>query len=93
MKYPLDLEYVEKYCKSWEERHDEWVVNFLAPAISSQEKTLSGLKTNLKSFILNDWRGGFAFFIDRTSYQGGVRSDSINYKIAIYLVIIQHKLF
>ena len=85
MKICIDKKYVEKYLESWEKRHDEWVVSFLAKTIFSNATTLSGIKDDLKHYISNDWRGAFAFFVDRTSYQGGVRSDSTNCKIATYL--------
>ena len=80
----INEEYIKCYVKSWEERHDEWVDTFLADAISSKETTFNGIKNDLKKFITTDWRGGFAFFADRTSYQGGVRNDKTNCKIATY---------
>lgn len=85
MNDSVDKEYVEKYLKSWEKRHDDWVLSSLSKTISSRKTTLSDIKEDLRDFVYNDWRGGVAFFADRTSYQGGIRSDKTNTKIAEYL--------
>lgn len=76
----ISRDYVEKYVNSGESRHDEWVWNFLANAIGSEQKTLKNIKADLKEAILNDWRSGLAFYMDGSSYQG--RLDVVSCKIA-----------
>jgi len=79
----ITAEYVKKYVNNWEGRHDSWVAQYLSKILNTDKKTMSGIRTELKEKVFDDWRVGLAFFIDRTTYQS--RSDKVNIKTATYL--------
>lgn len=81
----IDCDFVQKYVKSWESRHDNWIKDFLGKAIGSTQQTLQGIRLDLKGRLENDWRISLGFLLNRTTYQS--RKDKMNDKTANYLFL------
>jgi hypothetical protein len=79
----IDKSYIDKHVRSWESRHDKWVRDYLGPLLNSSQKTMRGIRPELKRVLDSDWRYSLGFFIDRTTYQS--RKDIINIITAMYL--------
>ena len=52
----LNNDFINFFVASWESRHDDWVRDFLADAIGSENKTFHGIRLDLKERLENDWR-------------------------------------
>jgi len=79
----FNRESIEFYFESWEKRHDRWVIDFLANAISSEAKSMKKIRSHFQKALLTDWRISLGFLLNRTTYQS--RKDIINDRTANYL--------